>query len=208
MGPSAGPHIHNNPQSPLDIHPINNLPIDQPNVLTEPKMSTEEVHSTEPPEAHHITPSHQSQVPCTLEHPSDLQGTEYNITFPLSPKAVSLPNPLLDPENQLTSPPTPVNPSTTAPITQADPLPNPSNQTAPPQDPPTQADLRPHDHKRKKHPNSPSSTPKKLKHEDAQFWDSQFPANEVDETYKVVEGSQISISLVEETGLQPSPKTS
>ena len=124
-----------------------------------------------------------------------------------------LDTPLFDSENQPTPPLTLVNPTAPAPVQQADPPPNPINQTAPPQDPANQEELGTHDLKRKEHPTSPRTTPKKLRYEDvrlevsgSQFWGFQLPANKVDKPYKDVESSRIPITLVEEMGLHPSPK--
>ncbi len=166
-GHLVGPYNHTNPQSPVNIQLIKHLPTVQPNVLIEPTVSNVDCPSTDPLEAHQLTLSIQSHVLCSLEPPlnnptphatnhSEHHGTKYKNNFPIFPKVV-IPDPLS---------PTLVNPAAPTPIKQADPHSNPTNQTTFSQDLISQVNLGTHDLKRKDHPKSPCTTPKKKRHED------------------------------------------
>ncbi|GMY37955.1 hypothetical protein FCV25MIE_33199 [Fagus crenata] len=221
----VGPHSHDNPQSPITIQHINHLPTTQPTVPNEPTPNNLDFPPMDPLEAHHTTQTLQSQLPCTLEPPLphlrshitnqiEPPGIEYKINFPLSPKAVILDSPLFNSINQNTSPPTPTNSNAPTPVKKADPPPPITiNQTTPSLDPANQEILATHDLKRKDHPDSPCTTPKKLRHEDArlessgsQFWGFQPPDYEDAKLHKDEESSKIPFTPVEETGLYPSPK--
>ncbi len=219
---SVGPKFRNNPLSPTKTHYVKQMTMAQPNLLSEP---------TNPHENHQITLSLQSQVPCTpepiLAYLSSLITNinkslviEHKTTFPLSHKVKISDTTHLAPVNHTTTPHTPVNQTNSTPETQAEPKPH--NQTDPPHDlanqtvPPTnldnQTEFGNHDLKRKDHPVSPTSIPKKSRFEDAclevsrsQFGGIQLFADEVPLLHNDEEGYGKSISLAEEAGLHLSP---
>jgi hypothetical protein len=212
---SIGLHSHNNPPSPLNTLQTKHSIMDPPKVLLEPTRSNEASPITDPLEDHHLNLSIQSQVPCTLESSLDQlrphttistepHGTESKSHCPISPKAVLALTPLLDPENHPSPPNTPVNPPTPTPGTQAETPLQLIHQTATPTSPAIQEDIGTQDLKRKEHPNSPGTSPKKPRTEDvcfepscSQLWGFQLHANKVEEDC---------VSLVKETEMHPSPK--
>ena len=179
------PHSHNDPQSPSHIH------------LVKPTMSNQDTPCTDPREDHHLNLSILSQVRCSLE--SSLDQLRPHITNSTEPH---------DTENKanflIASNHTPVNPPTPAPENQAENPPKSINQTATPLILALQEDIGTQDLKRKEHPDSPTTTPKKPRYENICFESScsqierlQLPATEVEEDC---------VSLVKETEIHPSPK--
>ena len=179
------PHSHNDPQSPSHIH------------LVKPTMSNQDTPCTDPREDHHLNLSILSQVRCSLE--SSLDQLRPHITNSTEPH---------DTENKanflIASNHTPVNPPTPAPENQAENPPKSINQTATPLILALQEDIGTQDLKRKEHPDSPTTTPKKPRYENICFESScsqierlQLPATEVEEDC---------VSLVKETEMHPSPK--
>ena len=236
---SVGPPKHSDPQRPVNTHQTSHPSMDPTKVLPEPTISNEvspikvlieptksikDSPFTDPPDAQQFNLSIQSQVPCTLEaslyqirphttNSTEPRDTEDKTNFPISPKAVSAPTPLFEPEIQPSSPINPANQPTFAPAIQAETPPNPINQTPTPPVPAIQEVSDTPALKRKEHPDLPTTTLKKLRCEDAcfetscsQLWDFQLSVNEVVESYKDEESSRTHFSLVNETGLHPSPK--
>ncbi|GMY39382.1 hypothetical protein FCV25MIE_34626 [Fagus crenata] len=193
--------------------------------MAQPKIMLEPM---DPHETHQFDLSLQSQVPSTAEpilaHLSShisintkSLDTKYQTNLPLSHKAETSATKFPAPVNQAATPHslvsqaatphTQINLTTATPEFQADPPLELVNQTAPPSNLDIQAEFGIHDLKRKDHPDSPTSIPKKSRLEDACIEDGsiQLLAEEVAVLHNDVEGYGKSNSLFEEAGLHLSP---